>query len=75
MCSETQRHVVPVSANGQICRSREKLAPVGRVMCKCGEDLAWRSAHVNGGAKIDGGGVEEVKIDGFAGEQPNLLTV
>jgi hypothetical protein len=37
----------------------EKLAPIGRVMCKRGEDLAWRSAHVNGGTKTDGGRVEE----------------
>jgi hypothetical protein len=50
--------------------AREKLAPIGRVMCKRGEDLAWRSAHGNGGMKTDGGRVEEVKIDGFAGEHP-----
>jgi hypothetical protein len=31
----------------------EELAPVGRVMCKRGEDLARRSVHVDGGKKTD----------------------
>jgi hypothetical protein len=42
-------------------------------MCERGEDLAWRSAHADGGTKTDWGRLEEVKIDGFAGEHPNLL--
>jgi len=29
--------------------------------------------HSNGGSETDGGGVEEVKIDGFTGEHPSLL--
>jgi hypothetical protein len=41
-------------------------------MCKRGEDLTWRSADVNPGVKADGGRVEEVEIDGFALEHPNL---
>jgi hypothetical protein len=44
-------------------------------MCKRGEDLARRSTYVNGGTKTDGSRVEEVKIDGFAGEHANLLAI
>jgi hypothetical protein len=44
-------------------------------MCKRGEDLARRPAHVYGSTKTDGGRVEEVKIDGFAGEHANLLAL
>src|SRR5580693_1283181 len=55
--------------------AREKLAPVGRVMCKRGEDLARRPGHFDGGTKTDGRRVEEVKIDGFAGEHAILLAV
>jgi hypothetical protein len=36
-------------------RSRGQLAPVGRVVCKRGEDLAWRWAHLDGGIKTPGG--------------------
>jgi hypothetical protein len=54
-------------------KAREKLAPVGRVVCKRREDLARRAPYSNGGSETDGGGVEEVKIDGFTGEHPSLL--
>jgi hypothetical protein len=46
----------------------KELAPVGRVMCKRGEDLARRSVHIDGGKKADRSGVEVIQIDGFAGE-------
>src|SRR5882757_2396315 len=49
----------------------EKLAPVGGVVCKRGEDLARRSAHFDGGIKTPGGSVEEVKINRIAGEHAN----
>jgi hypothetical protein len=53
----------------------EKLAPVRRVMCHRGEDLARRSGHAARDTYTDGSCVEEVKIDGFAGEHANLLAV
>jgi hypothetical protein len=49
----------------------EELAPVGRVMCKRGEDLARRSGHIDGGIKADWSGVEVIQVDGFAGEHAN----
>jgi hypothetical protein len=51
----------------------EELPPVGRVMCKRGEDLARRSLHIDGGIKADWSGVEEIQIDGFAGNMRILL--
>jgi hypothetical protein len=44
-------------------------------MCKRGEDLARRSTNFDGGTKSSGSRAEEVKIDGIAGEHPNLLAV
>jgi hypothetical protein len=64
----------PVVAASSV-KAEEKLAPVGRVMCKRGEGLARRSAHINGGTKTDGSRVQEVKIDGFAGDHANVLAV